>query len=97
MIIVVHIVFFFQCSFPILQIPNIMLDELFRAVRRAEQFAETSGRDPRHVGVPRDTSDDILKKVGLSPRALYLRYIHDANMCQKLYLYHNRYCQLNVI
>jgi len=34
-----------------------------RAVRRAEQFAETSGRDPRHVGVPRDTTDDILKKI----------------------------------
>jgi len=34
-----------------------------RAVRRAEQFAESSGRDPRHVGVPRDTTDDILKKI----------------------------------
>jgi hypothetical protein len=34
-----------------------------RAVRRAEAHAETSGRDPRHVFVPRDTSDDILKKV----------------------------------
>lgn len=34
-----------------------------RAVRRAEQHAESSGRDPRHIGVPRDTSDDILKKI----------------------------------
>merc|ERR1711936_1427934 len=34
-----------------------------RAVRRAELHAVSSGRDPRHVGVPRDTSDDICKKV----------------------------------
>lgn len=34
-----------------------------RAVRRAEQHAETSGRDPRHVGVPWDITDDICKKV----------------------------------
>jgi hypothetical protein len=34
-----------------------------RAVRRAEYHAQTSGKDPRHVGVPRDTSDDICKKV----------------------------------
>merc|ERR1712095_190341 len=34
-----------------------------RAVRRAEQFAESSGRDPRHVYVPRDTSDDVLYKI----------------------------------
>jgi len=34
-----------------------------RAVRRAEYHAETSGKDPRHVGVPRDISDDICKKV----------------------------------
>jgi len=34
-----------------------------RAVRRAEYHAETSGRDPRHVGVPRDITDDICKKV----------------------------------
>jgi len=34
-----------------------------RAVRRAELHASSSGRDPRHVGVPRDTSDDICKKV----------------------------------
>eukprot|EP00088_Acartia_fossae_P000301 TRINITY_DN1010_c0_g3_i1.p1 TRINITY_DN1010_c0_g3~~TRINITY_DN1010_c0_g3_i1.p1 ORF type:complete len:297 (+),score=126.89 TRINITY_DN1010_c0_g3_i1:71-961(+) len=34
-----------------------------RAVRRAEQHAESSGRDPRHIGVPRDTTDDILKKI----------------------------------
>ena len=32
-------------------------------MRRAEQHAESSGRDPRHVGVPRETGDDILKKV----------------------------------
>jgi len=34
-----------------------------RAVRRAEHHAETSGKDPRHIGVPRDISDDICKKV----------------------------------
>jgi len=34
-----------------------------RAVRRAEQHAETSGRDPRHTGVPWNISDDICKKV----------------------------------
>merc|ERR1712098_46834 len=34
-----------------------------RAVRRAELHASSSGRDPRHVGVPRDTSDDICYKV----------------------------------
>jgi len=34
-----------------------------RAVRRAEQHANASGKDPRHVPVPRDTSDDICKKV----------------------------------
>jgi len=34
-----------------------------RAVRRAEYHAETSGKDPRHVGVPRNVSDDICKKV----------------------------------
>jgi len=34
-----------------------------RAVRRAEYHAETSAKDPRHVGVPRDLSDDICKKV----------------------------------
>jgi len=34
-----------------------------RAVRRAEYHAQTSGKDPRHVGVPRDISDDICKKV----------------------------------
>jgi len=34
-----------------------------RAVRRAEQFAESSGRDPRHVYVPRDTTDDINYKI----------------------------------
>jgi len=34
-----------------------------RAVRRAELHAKSSGRDPRHVGVPWDTSDDICKKV----------------------------------
>lgn len=34
-----------------------------RAVRRAEKHAESSGRDPRHVGVPRETGDDILKKI----------------------------------
>merc|ERR1711973_793737 len=32
-----------------------------RAVRRAEYHAETSGKDPRHVGVPRNVSDDICK------------------------------------
>ena len=37
-----------------------------RAVRRAEQFAESSGRDPRHVYVPRDTTDDINYKVDLN-------------------------------
>ena len=34
-----------------------------RAVRRAEQHASASGRDPRHVLLPRDKSDDICKKV----------------------------------
>merc|ERR1719391_933322 len=34
-----------------------------KAVRRAEYHAQTSGKDPRHVGVPRDLSDDILKKM----------------------------------
>merc|ERR1712198_757017 len=34
-----------------------------RAVRRAEYHAQTSGKDPRHVGVPRDITDDICKKV----------------------------------
>jgi len=34
-----------------------------RAVRRAELHAVSSGRDPRHVGVPRNTSDDICYKV----------------------------------
>ena len=34
-----------------------------RAVRRAELHASSSGRDPRHVGVPRDMSDDICYKV----------------------------------
>lgn len=34
-----------------------------RAVRRAEYHAETSGKDPRHIGVPRDITDDICKKV----------------------------------
>jgi hypothetical protein len=34
-----------------------------RAVRRAEHHAETSAKDPRHIGVPRDLGDDILKKV----------------------------------
>lgn len=34
-----------------------------RAVRRAELHASSSGRDPRHVGVPRDLSDDICYKV----------------------------------
>jgi len=34
-----------------------------RAVRRAEYHAQTSGKDPRHIGVPWDTSDDICKKV----------------------------------
>jgi len=34
-----------------------------RAVRRAEQHAEASGRDPRHTGVPWDISDDVCKKV----------------------------------
>jgi len=33
------------------------------AVRRAEYHAETSGKDPRHIGVPRDITDDICKKV----------------------------------
>jgi len=34
-----------------------------QAVRRAEQHASASGRDPRHVLLPRDKSDDICKKV----------------------------------
>lgn len=34
-----------------------------RAVRRAELHASSSGRDPRHVGVPRDLTDDICYKV----------------------------------
>ena len=34
-----------------------------RAVRRAEQHASASGKDPRHVLLPRDKSDDICKKV----------------------------------
>ena len=34
-----------------------------RAVRRAEQHASASGRDPRHILLPRDKSDDICKKV----------------------------------
>ncbi len=32
-------------------------------MRRAEHHAETSAKDPRHIGVPRDLGDDILKKV----------------------------------
>ena len=39
---------------------------LCRAVRRAEFHAEASGKDPRHIGVPRDIGDDILKKVSMS-------------------------------
>jgi len=34
-----------------------------RAVRRAEQHAATSAKDPRHVMVPWDITDDICKKV----------------------------------
>jgi len=34
-----------------------------RAVRRAEYHAETSGKDPRHVGVPWNITDDICKQV----------------------------------
>jgi len=37
-----------------------------RAVRRAEHHAETSAKDPRHIGVPRDLGDDILKKVRMA-------------------------------
>lgn len=34
-----------------------------QALRRAEIHAEKSGRDPRHVPVPRNLEDDICKKV----------------------------------
>jgi len=34
-----------------------------QALRRAEMHAEKSGRDPRHVMVPRNLEDDICKKV----------------------------------
>ena len=34
-----------------------------QALRRAEMHAEKSGRDPRHVMVPRNLEDDISKKV----------------------------------
>ena len=34
-----------------------------RAVRRAELHAMTSGRDPRHETLARDTKDDVSKKV----------------------------------
>merc|ERR1712037_415066 len=34
-----------------------------QALRRAEIHAEKSGRDPRHVMVPRNLEDDICKKV----------------------------------
>ena len=34
-----------------------------QALRRAEMHAEKSGKDPRHVMVPRNLEDDICKKV----------------------------------
>merc|ERR1712203_698230 len=34
-----------------------------QALRRAEMHAEKSGRDPRHVMVPRNLDDDICKQV----------------------------------
>jgi hypothetical protein len=45
-------------------------------VRRAEHHAETSAKDPRHIGVPRDLGDDILKKVRIqySILAFLLKY-----------------------
>ncbi len=36
-----------------------------KAVRRAEIHAMNSGKDPRHVPLPRSVDDDISKLVGL--------------------------------
>ena len=48
-----------------------------QALRRAEMHAEKSGRDPRHVLVPRNLEDDICKKVSQeTKRSIYFVQVY---------------------